>query len=119
MQLTKHAVAVALAAVLATPSLAFAETTGAQGTIASLEVNTTSSDRYLQHHGRIIVVSGAKNTVKSAEYRWGGVACGSRTLSEQQVALLQRALESGTPITPLYQDGQGASLCLVGVTLAP
>lgn len=118
-RLTKQAVIFALAAALTAPSLAFADTSGAKGTIASLEVNTTSSDRYLQHHGRIIVVSGGKNTTASAEYRWGGVACGSRTLSEQQVALLQRALESGTPITPLYQDGQGATLCLVGVTLAP
>jgi hypothetical protein len=107
--------AFALLVTVAAPSLAFAEEDGAKGTISSLEINHTSSDRYLQHHGRILVTSGKTST----EYRWGGVACGSRTLPENLVTMLQRALESGTPIVPRHQPGQGQSLCLVAFTLDP
>lgn len=116
MQLSKPSLAFAVVASLALPSLAFAEADGPRGTIVSLEVNAQSSERYLQHHGRVVVASHKKVTT---EYRWGGVACGSRTLTEGQVTMLQRALESGTPIIPRYQDGQGATQCLVSFTLAP
>ncbi len=117
---SKHVISITLAAMLAIPSVALADELGTKGTIASLEVNMPSADAYLQHHGRIVVVSGNnKPSTSSAEYRWGGTACGSRTLSEAQVTMLQRALESGTPITPRFQDGQGSTKCLVGFTIAP
>lgn len=108
--------AFALLATVAAPSLAFAEEDGVKGTIISLEVNHTSSDRYLQHHGRVVVASSKHATT---EYRWGGVACGSRTLPENLVTMLQRALESGTPIVPRHQPGQGQTQCLVAFTLLP
>lgn len=99
---------------MAAPSLAFAEDLGASGTVTELEINHTSADRYLQHHGRLVLTSGKA----SSEYKWGGTACGSRTLPDNMVAMLQRALESGSRITPRYQLGQGMSLCLVGFTVS-
>jgi hypothetical protein len=49
------------------------------------------------------------------EYRWGGTSCGSRTLSELQVAELQAAMNNPRILVePLWQDGQGVTLCLVG-----
>jgi hypothetical protein len=115
----KHAVALVITATIAVPSVAFADEVGARGTVSSLEVNTAAGDTYLQYHGRIMVLTGNKNTTSTAEYRWGGTSCGSRTLTENQVAMLQRALESGTPIMPRFQNGQGSTKCLVGIAIAP
>lgn len=115
-KLSKTGLAVAFfVTAVAAPSLAFADEQGTSGTVTSLEINHSSSDVYLQHHGRIVVTTGKA----SAEYRWGGTACGSRTLDENLTTMLQRALESGTQIVPRYQGGQGQSLCLVGFTLSP
>jgi hypothetical protein len=53
-----------------------------------------------------------------AEYRWGGTSCGSRTLPDSHVAMLQRALErQGTIVQPRFQIGQGDLKCLVGFNL--
>lgn len=115
-KLTRRGLALAFvvtSVVAASP--AFADSTGPKGTVTALEINHSSSDSYLQHHGRVFVASGTR----SSEYRWGGTACGSRTLTENLVTMLQRALESGTPIVPRYQAGQGQALCLVGFTLSP
>jgi hypothetical protein len=117
--LIKHAVSLVITATIAVPSIAFADEVGARGTVASLEVNTPAGDTYLQYHGRMTLVSGGKNATTAAEYRWGGTSCGSRTLTENQVAMLQRALESGTPIMPRFQNGQGSTKCLVGIAIAP
>jgi hypothetical protein len=87
------------------------------GTVIDLEVHTPSADTYLQHHGRVVIMSGKFNT--NTEYRWGGTSCGTRTLSDAMVALLQRALESGTPIVLRFQIGQGMAKCLVGFKFAP
>jgi len=111
----------AVLASLSLPSLALAgDSVGSRGTLTTLEVNTPSADTYLQYFGRAVVLtSSGKNNTSSVEYRWGGTSCGSRVLSDAEVAMLQRALESGTPIAPRYQAGQGSTLCLVGFTLAP
>lgn len=100
-------------------SLALADSDGAGGTLVGLEINTTSADTYLQYHGRAFIqtVTGKSNT--TIEYRWGGTSCGTRTLSDSQIVVLQRALESASPIVPRYQLGQGDSKCLVGFRLAP
>ena len=108
---------IAVLASLAISSVALADDAqGLGGTVTQLEVNTTSADTYLQYHGRIVVVGG-KNLINKDEYRWGGTSCGSRVLPESMVELLQRALESGTPILPRYQMGQGDLKCLVGFKL--
>jgi hypothetical protein len=115
-KLTRRSLALAVlvtSTIAASP--AFADDQGPKGTVTALEINHSTSDTYLQHHGRVFVVTGTR----SAEYRWGGVACGSRTLTENLVTMLQRALESGTPIAPRYKDGQGGTRCLVGFTLSP
>jgi hypothetical protein len=115
-QLSKHVLSISfVAATVAFPAIARAEDEGPKGTVTSLEANTTSADLYLQQHGRVVILTGKS----SAEYRWGGTSCGSRTLSDAMVAMLQRSLESGTPVIPRWQDGQGSAKCIVGITLAP
>ena len=117
--ISKLTAALSVVVTLAVPSIASAEALGTKGTISSLETNTQSADMYLAYHGRMFVLSGSKGATTTAEYRWGGTSCGTRTLSEGQVAMLQRALESGTPVTPRWQDGQGDVKCIVGFTIAP
>jgi hypothetical protein len=108
---------IAVLASLAISSVAVADDAeGIPGTLTVLEVNTTSADAYLGSHGRIVIASG-KNLGNKDEYRWGGVACGTRVMPESMVAMLQRALESGTQILPRYQTGQGDLRCLVGFKL--
>jgi hypothetical protein len=106
-----------LLAALAIPSIAAADTDAPAGYISALDVNQPSADTYLQYHGRMFVTTGGKNNVSTAEYRWGGTSCGSRTLTENQVAILQRALDNNTRIAPRFQSGQGGTLCLVGFRL--
>jgi hypothetical protein len=115
-KLSKFARVLAVVGVtLGVPAVALAEDQGARGSVTELEINHSTSEAYLAQHGRVVVVTGKV----SAEYRWGGVACGSRILPESMVAMLQRALESGTPIIPRWQDGQGSTRCLVGFKLVP
>lgn len=104
---------------LAVSSLAFAEDTqGTSGIVTELEVNTTSADTYLQFHGRVVIASG-KTLNSPTEYRWGGTSCGTRVLPDAMLGMLQRALESGAPVVPRYQIGQGSAKCLVGFKFAP
>lgn len=94
---------------------AFADDSNPVGILVALQENTQSADAYLQYHGRMFVKVG-KDTL--SEYRWGGTSCGSRTLEENEVAMLQRALErKNMTIKPLSQSGQAQSQCLVGFTL--
>jgi hypothetical protein len=111
---------IAILSSLAVSSVAFAgDAVGTPGTVAELEVNTTSADIYLQYFGRVVISSStSKNSSTSTEYRWGGTSCGSRVLPDSMVAMLQHALESGTPILPRYQDGQGSTKCIVGFKIA-
>jgi hypothetical protein len=98
-------------------TLASADDVGTPGTLAALQVTTDSADTHLQFHGRLFVKNVNGNI---DEYRWGGTSCGSRTLTEEQTATLQRALHSKqVHIRPLHQDGQGQTICLVGFTLLP
>jgi hypothetical protein len=86
------------------------------GSLVGLEVNTASADAYLAYHGQAFV----KNEDGSVEqYRWGGISCGSRVLTDEHLAMLQRALTSKKmTIEPRTQLGQGDAKCLVGFTLA-
>ena len=104
-----------LALALAIPVTALAaDEKGAEGKVKSVEVNAPSSDGYLQFHGRVFV-SGGKTTT---EYRWGGTACGSRTLSPEMVNLLVDSVRAeDVRIVPNFQDGQGSAKCLVGFTI--
>lgn len=102
---------------IAWAGVAAADTTGAVGTVAGLQINTMSADTYLQYHGRVFV----KNADGNLDvYHWGGTSCGTRVLTEAQVAVLQQALDNRRMrIEPLHQTGQGNILCLVGVTVVP
>jgi hypothetical protein len=105
-----------LALSVALPSMALAaDDVGSAGSILELEVNSPSADTYLIHHGRMLV----GNSKNATEYRWGGNACGSRTLSEHMVNQLARALDGGLKVQPRYQMGQGLLRCVVGFTLIP
>lgn len=106
----------ALALALAFPATAHAgDKTGSAGKAKTIEVNSPSADKYLQFHGRVFVKSGKSTT----EYRWGGTACGSRTMTPEMVQLLVDTVRSDADIrlVPTYQKGQGSSKCLVGFRL--
>ncbi len=90
-----------------------ADSLGAAGTVDVLDVNSVHADTYLQFHGRVYVNAGGAVT----EYRWGGSSCSNRTLTEGQVAALQRASEAGALVTPRFLPGQGLNRCLVGFTV--
>jgi len=111
---TRFLSVLAVLVAFAAPSYA-ADEIGAVGTVAALQVYTPLADTYLQHHGKVTV----KNTAGVLDvYRWGGVSCGTRVLTEAQVETLQRALgDKKTRIEPTYQLGQGDLLCLVGINL--
>lgn len=100
-------------AMLAPISVAHADSLGAAGRIIELEVNNSNADTYLQYHGRLVITA----VDRESEYRWGGTSCSNRTLTESQVTMLQRAIESGMAITPRYLPGQGANKCVVGFIL--
>ena len=104
-----------VAALVTIPSTALAaDQIGPTGRITDLQVNQQSSDTYLQYHGRAFIGKGNNVT----EYRWGGTSCGSRTLTEHAVLLLQTALASGLEVEPRYENGQGQTICLVGFTFS-
>lgn len=105
----------ALAVTIAIPLTAYAaDLTGGEGRVRSVETVTPSADTYLQYHGRVFVVT----ATGMDEYRWGGTACGSRTMTDESIALLVQAAQSTVlRITPTYQDGQGSAKCLVGFAL--
>jgi hypothetical protein len=97
--------------VLVGPALAV-DNVGALAPLVALNVNTVDSDTFLQFHGRMIV---GDSIGGYAEYRWGGTACGSKTLEEYEVARLQDAMNNPRILVqPLWQAGQGSSQCLVG-----
>jgi hypothetical protein len=106
--------ALALPAV-ALPAVAHAEENGPAGSIVELQVNHSTSLEYLKYHGYVVIAKGNQE----AEYRWGGTACGSKTLPDSMVTMLQRALESDSTVIPRYELGQGQSQCLVGLTIEP
>jgi hypothetical protein len=106
---------VALLAAVPTAALA-ADAVGAAGYVTELQVNQTSSDAYLQYHGRAFIGDKKDGT---AEYRWGGTSCGSKVLTDGQVGYLMQAMNTGLRVEPLYQAGQGSAVCLVGFSIIP
>lgn len=100
---------------VAMPATALADETGSAGSVQIVEINTPSADTYLQYHGRVIVKTGKANT---AEYRWGGTSCGSRTVDADLVqVLIQASRNADVVVTPRFQAGQGDVKCLVGLTV--
>ena len=113
MSFQRSILALAAFTALSLPATAFAaDSTGQKGFIQSIEINHSTSDTYLQYHGRIVVKTGSS----TAEYRWGGTSCSSKTLPSELISILWDAFHSrkATNITPRFQDGQGSNKCLVG-----
>ena len=72
------------------PAIA-ADEVGPVGTLIGLDINTTSAETYLIYHGRIFVSeSGGALT----EYRFGGTSCGTRILTDAQVAALKELYDA-------------------------
>ncbi|MFV8755351.1 hypothetical protein ACNOYE_32780 [Nannocystaceae bacterium ST9] len=116
MSIKRSLVALATLAVLSLPTTAFAaDSTGQKGSIETLEINHSTSDTYLQYHGRIVIKTGKSTTT---EYRWGGTSCSNKTLPSEIIDLLWEAFRTrkSTQITPRFQSGQGSNKCLVGFT---
>jgi hypothetical protein len=71
--------------------------------VARVDILTTSAGSYLANNGLALV----KNSTEGLyEYRWGGVACGTRVLTDAEVAALQAALNTKNMfVRPAYQLG--------------
>lgn len=113
MSFNRSLVALATLVTLSMPATVFAaDSTGQKGSIETVEINHSTSDTFLQYHGRIVV----KNGKTSTEYRWGGTSCSNKTLSAEMITLLWDAFRTrkNTNVTPRFQSGQGSNKCLVG-----
>lgn len=108
---------VALSAVILVPAVAYADTDGAPGTVASVTVNESSADDYSTERGNVYINEGQTNR----KYQWGGQACNGRNLSDANIALLYEALRARAEIqlVPSYKTGGGGVRCLVGFRLQP
>jgi hypothetical protein len=108
---------VALSAVILVPAVAYADTDGAVGAVASVTINETSSDDYATERGNVYVNEGQT----SRKYQWGGQACNGKNLSEANIAMLVEALRGRADIqmVPSYKTGAGNVRCLVGFRLQP
>jgi hypothetical protein len=104
--------ALALTALLPTAAHAVPDFAGDAGPVAELELVQSTADRYLQFHGRVVIQVADRRT----EYKWGGVTCSNRTITEAAFAALQRAHIAGAVVTPRYIAGQGVNKCLAGFT---
>jgi hypothetical protein len=101
---------------LATPSVSLAvDNVGAQGRVLAIRVNMTSSDDYGVEHGSVVIgdqISGVQT------YKWGGSRCPAAEVTEDQIAMLQRALDNPRILVePAWRPGQGGFQCLVRLTL--
>jgi hypothetical protein len=108
---------VALSAVILVPAVAYADTDGAAGTVASVTVNEPSADDYAAERGNVYVLEGQT----PRKYTWGGQACSGRNVSEANIALMYEAMRArdSVQIVPSYKTGGGGVRCLVGFKLQP
>jgi hypothetical protein len=100
---------------IALPAIAYADSTGAEGTIESLTVYSSASSSYSQKRGQVKL---RENGGTLRTYVFGGSKCQYKNLSMSQINLLAGAVNSGTQhFVPLYVSGLSNSRCLVGVRL--
>jgi hypothetical protein len=99
-----------VATTLMLPPVAIADSLGTAGKLVGLRDVNAASDDYALIRGSVWVDEG-KGAI--TEYRWGGSVCPGRNLSEDEIANLSRALnDSQLRLIPIYQNGQGNSVCL-------
>lgn len=105
----------ALAAVVTVPALAYADSDGLAGSVASITINEASADDYGTERGNLIVNEGSTNR----KYQWGGTACSGRNVTEANIALLVEAMRNKDTlqIVPSYKLGTLQARCLVGFRL--
>jgi len=94
------------------PAVAYADTDGAKGTVASVTINESSADDYLAERGNVVLNEGSQ----TRKYQWGGTACNGKNLNEANVALLIDAMKAKDrlEVVPSYKSGAGSARCLVG-----
>lgn len=109
---------VALSAVILVPAVAYADSDGAAGTVASVTVNESSADDYAAERGNIYVLEAGGT---SRKYTWGGQACSGRNVTEANIQLLFDAMRArdSVQVVPSYKPGGGGARCLVGFKLQP
>lgn len=102
----------ALAAVVLVPAVAWADTDGLKGTVASLTINETSADDYASERGNVVINEGST----ARKYQWGGTACNGKYVSESNIDLLVQAMraQDKLEVVPSYKAGAGGARCLVG-----
>ncbi|MBW2724835.1 MAG: hypothetical protein JRE71_10640 [Deltaproteobacteria bacterium] len=112
---TSLSIVVLVGALLATASVASAvDNVGATGRILALRVNTLASDDYGSFHGSLLI---GDQIAGITTYWWGGSRCPATTVTEQNIAMLQRALENPRILVePAWRTGQGGTTCLVRFT---
>lgn len=108
---------VALSAVILVPAVAYADTDGSAGTVASVTINESSADDYTIERGNLVINEGAT----TRKYQWGGAACNGKNLTDANVTLLVEAMRARTElqIVPSYKSGINSVRCLVGFRLQP
>ncbi len=110
--LTRLCLTTGLAFALATPSRA--DTVQFVAPIVALRINSNTSDEFAVFKGFIKV---GDSIGGYALYKWGGVHCSGKELTEAQVAALQAAMNNPRMlIEPRTKDGQGSTQCLVAFT---
>ena len=112
----KQVLPVLLGAAVAIPAaVAYADTNGAEGTVESLTVYSSSSTLYTNRRGELKVREQG-GTLR--QYYFGGTKCSHMNLSTSQVELLARALNnSDVAIVPKYLPGTSGSRCVVGFSM--
>jgi len=91
---------------------AHADFIGRPGRLVAVQVNKIGSDKYLTNPGKIVIEE--PGTLELREYRFGGVICSGRNLSESDVNTLGRTVGSdAVHVAPFYRNGQGNVRCLV------
>lgn len=112
MNVAKLAGGVILAATVALPGMAHADSIGTAGQVIGIELNEDSSDDYFLYRGRMFV---KEDPTTVQVYRWGGTACNGYVLLDTQNALLSATMNNKTArIIPYWKPGAGGARCLVG-----
>lgn len=96
---------------------AYADLIGRPGALVAIQVNKIGSDKYITNSGKIVVEEAG--TLELREYRFGGVLCAGRNLSESDINTLGRAVSSDVMhVAPFYKLGQAGVRCLVSFIIA-
>ena len=113
---TRFPVLALLAAVVALPATALADSFGSSGELTRIVIYDSSSDDYSQKRGEVdIRTSGGSSTT----YVWGGSKCNNMNLSSTNIRLLADVVNNADKtVTPRWKSGMGSTRCIVGFTVS-